>query len=54
MGRGETLPMMEWEESLLLAKQILKVEKAEGIVHSESHCHVRAIRGKRKNEDILV
>ncbi len=48
------LPMMEGVESLLLASQFLNVDKTEGIVDGESRCHVRAIRGKRKNEDILV
>ena len=51
---GETLPMNEWVESVLLASQFLKVNKTEGIVDGDSHVHVRAIRGKRKNEDILV
>jgi hypothetical protein len=51
---GETLPMNEWVESVILASQFLKVDKTEGIVAGDSHVHVRAIRGKRKNEDILV
>ena len=51
---GETLPMREWVESFRLAGQFLKVDKTEGIVDGESHVHVRGIRGKRKNEDILV
>ena len=41
-------------ESFQLARQFLKLDKTEGIVDGESHCHVRSIRGKRKNEDILV
>lgn len=51
---GEMLPMMEWVESFQLASQFLKVDKTEGIVDGDSHCHVRAIRGVRKNEDVLV
>jgi len=46
--------MREWVESFQLASQFLKVEKADGIVAGASHIHVRAVRGKRKNEDILV
>ena len=51
---GEMLPMREWLESFQLAGQFLKVDKTEGIVDGKSHCHVRAVRGTRKNEDILV
>lgn len=51
---GESLPMMDWVESVHLASQFLKIDKTEGIVDGKSHCHVRAVRGKRKNEDILV
>jgi hypothetical protein len=51
---GEKLPMNEWVESRILASQFLKVEKTEGIVDGASHVHVRAVRGKRKNEDILI
>ena len=51
---GETLSMTEWVESFVLASQFLKVDKTAGIVDGESHCHVRTIRGKRKNEDILA
>jgi hypothetical protein len=51
---GETLPMREWMESSQLAGQFLKVDKTEGIVHGESHVHLRTIHGKRKNEDILI
>lgn len=51
---GETLPMNEWVESFQLASQFLKVGKTECIVDGASHVHVRAVRGKRKNEDILV
>jgi hypothetical protein len=51
---GEKLPMNEWVESLIVASQFLKVDKADGIVDGASHVHVRAVRGKRKNEDIVV
>jgi hypothetical protein len=51
---GESLPMNEWVESLLLASQFLKIDKTAGIVDGDNHIHVRAIRGKRKNEDVLI
>jgi hypothetical protein len=51
---GETLSMMDWTESGQLAGQFLKIDKTKGIVDGESHCHKRTIRGKQKNEDILV
>src|SRR5437016_2693185 len=51
---GETLPMTEWAESSQLAAQFVNVDKTEGIVDGESHVRRRTIRGKRKNEDILI
>jgi hypothetical protein len=51
---GKKLPMMQWGESFQLANQFLKVDKSKGLVDGDSHVHVRAIRGKQKNEDVLV
>lgn len=51
---GESLPMREWTESIQLASQFLDVKKSEGIVAGDAHVHLRSVRGKRKNEDILV
>jgi hypothetical protein len=51
---GEKLPMMEWSESPQLAEQFVKIDQAAGLIHGGSHVHRRYIRGKRKNEDILV
>jgi hypothetical protein len=51
---GEKLPMMQWVESFQLANQFLKVDKSEGLVDGDSHVHVRAIRSKQKNADVLV
>ena len=51
---GERLPMNAWVESLRLAGQFLKIDQTQGIVDAESHCHLRTIRGRQKNEDILV
>lgn len=46
--------MMGWVESFQLASQLMKVDKTEVIVGGASHFRVRSVRGKRKNEDILV
>jgi hypothetical protein len=51
---GERLPRNEWIESPGLALQFLKVDKTHGIVDPQSHCHLRTVRGRHKNEDILV
>jgi hypothetical protein len=51
---GERPPMNQWVESPGPALQFLKVDKTQGIVDAHRHCHMRAIRGRRKNQDILV
>jgi hypothetical protein len=51
---GERLPMRQWLESVQLAGQFLKVGKTDGIVDGKSHVYLRSIRGKQKNEDIVV
>lgn len=51
---GESLPMTDWEESFYLADEYLKIDKAAGLIDANSHCHMRIIRGMRKNEDILI
>ncbi|MBI3860960.1 MAG: hypothetical protein HY290_03605 [Planctomycetia bacterium] len=51
---GQTHSMMDWAESMRLAGQFLKVDKTEGIVDAGNHCYKRGIRGKQKNEDVLV
>ncbi len=51
---SERLPMRQWTESVQLASQFLKVDKTEGIVQGESHVYLRVIRGKQKNEDVVV
>ena len=35
-------------------RQFLKVDKTEGIVDGASHIRVSTVRGKHKNEDILI
>jgi hypothetical protein len=53
-SRGERLPMNAWRESQGLAMQFLEVDKTQGIVEANRHCHTRSIRGRYRNEDILV
>lgn len=51
---GESLAMTEWKESFGLAEQFMKMDRVKGIVHGGSHCHMKTIRGKHKNADIVV
>jgi hypothetical protein len=52
---GERLPMKDrWAESPQLASQFVKADKTEGIVHAESHVYRRTIRGKQRNEDVVI
>jgi len=51
---GESLPMMEWSESPLLAEQFMQIAKTLGLVVADGHVHKRSIRGKKKNEDVFV
>lgn len=43
-----------WEESPRLASTFMKIDKTKGIVSGTDHAYRLRLRGRRKNEDILV
>ncbi|HEX6812950.1 MAG TPA: hypothetical protein VF384_15100 [Planctomycetota bacterium] len=51
---NESLDVRDWRESPRLAGSFVKVDKAAGLVDGKRHVYLREIRGKQKNEDILV
>ncbi len=51
---GETLQVMNWEESPILASAFVKTAKTAGVVDPARHVHRRRISNEQKNEDILV
>jgi hypothetical protein len=50
----ETEPILKWEESQQPAGLFMKIKQAQGILDPDGHCYFLPIRGKHKNEDILV
>jgi hypothetical protein len=54
IAEGQSLPMFDWEESASHAVNFLKVDKTAGIVEKDAHVYKRVMRGKLKNEDVLV
>jgi hypothetical protein len=53
-SEGEKLEMTQWSESALIASQFLKVDKTAGIVEADGHVYLRTIRGRYKNDDVIV
>jgi hypothetical protein len=52
---GEDTPgMFDWEESPSHADQFVMCKQTEGIVIPDAHVYRRELRGRFKNEDILV
>jgi hypothetical protein len=43
-----------WTESMGPAGGFVKVKHAKGVVDSDSHCYMRALRGRLPNQDTLV
>jgi hypothetical protein len=54
IAEGQSLPMFEWFESPSHAVNFMKIDKTAGIVKKDAHVYLRAMRGKLKNEDVLV
>jgi hypothetical protein len=54
LGEGETTELMKWEESPQPAGLFMKVDKAEGLLNKDGHCYRLRMKGKLKNEDVLV
>jgi hypothetical protein len=50
----ETDPILKWEESTQPARFFMKIDKSQGLLDPDGHCYKRGIRGRQKNEDILV
>jgi hypothetical protein len=51
---GEPLPLKEWRESFGPAAKFMTADKTQGLIDPERHCYLKAIRGERANEDIVV
>ena len=50
----EKFSLMDWEESASLPHTELDLAAARGIVHPKYHIHRRTLRGKLRNEDIVL
>jgi hypothetical protein len=50
----DTEPILKWEESTQPARFFMKVDQSQGLLNPDAHCYMRGIRGRQKNEDILV
>jgi hypothetical protein len=50
----ETDPILNWAESTQPARFFMKLDKSEGLLDPDAHCYMRGIRGRQKNEDLLV
>jgi hypothetical protein len=51
---GELHAFMDWRESEQPANGYVKVAKAQGVVDGDRHVYYQALRGERKNEDVVV
>ena len=51
---GEEDLLMKWEESPQPAGLFMNIDKSLGLLDKNGHCYRRPLRGKLKNEDILV
>ena len=54
VGVARAVEIVRLKRSGEPARSFLKVSKANGVIRSKSPCYKKDIRGKRKNEDILV
>jgi hypothetical protein len=54
IAEGQSLPMFDWRESPQHAVEFVKIDKAQGIVEKNAHVYLRTMRGRLKNEDVLV
>jgi hypothetical protein len=50
----ETEPILKWQESKQPARFFMEIDKSQGLLNPDAHCYMRAIKGRQKNEDILV
>jgi hypothetical protein len=53
-GETETEPILKWRESTQPAGLFMKIKQAEGILDPDRHCYFLPVRGRKKNEDMLI
>lgn len=53
-AEGENAPSYGWRESPQHAAEFVKIDKAQGIVEKNAHVYLHEMRGRYKNEDVLV
>lgn len=53
-SEADTEPILKWEESTQPARFFMKIDESQGLLNADAHCYMRAIKGRQKNEDILV
>jgi len=53
-GDGDETDLMKWEESPQPAGLFMKTDKAQGLLLKDAHCYRMRLKGKLKNEDVLV
>ena len=46
--------LVHWQESHLLALSHMDLEKSKELVDSDAHCYLKEIRGRQKNEDVVL
>lgn len=51
---GDATDLMKWTESAQPAGMFMKIDKAEGLLLKDAHCNRLRMKGKLKNEDVLV
>jgi hypothetical protein len=53
-GDGDETDLMKWEESPQPAGLFMKADKAQGLLLKDAHCYRMRMKGKLKNEDVVV
>jgi hypothetical protein len=53
-GDGDETDLMKWEESPQPAGLFMKTDKAQALLLKDAHCYRMRLKGKLKNEDVLV
>jgi hypothetical protein len=51
---GQSLNVLDWEESRGHARQFAKPEKSQGILEPDDHCYRKTLHGKLANRDTLL
>jgi len=53
-GEGDYEALTHWTESESPARRFMDIRRTKGIVDGDEHCYVRDIRGRHKNEDVVL